>query len=290
MNRGVLPGHVSLLVRPVLSFSVAISSFAGYALNRNCLEWRAVFAAAGIFLLACGASALNQLQEIRLDARMERTKARPLPMRTMPPAAALFAAFIFVSAGAAVLFVTTTFFAGVLSLATVVWYNGVYTPLKPKTRYAVLIGAVTGALPPLIGYAAAGGRADVRCIPLCLFMFLWQIAHFQLLLVKYGADYEKTGFPALVPAGKERRLRMSVFAGVVAAAASALVFPVFGIIKGIGCTGWVIVTCALVVSYFYSALRGEKGTFNFKIASIALFLFQASMLAAVVAGSMWDFR
>ncbi|HUI93523.1 MAG TPA: UbiA family prenyltransferase [Chitinivibrionales bacterium] len=272
---------VAALVRPLLSLAVACSAVAGYVLFSRRTEWRALAAFAGVFLLACAASAVNQVQESAYDVRMGRTKSRPLPMRKITSAAALRVAFSCGLAGAGLLFCTTAL-AGLLGLATLAWYNGVYTPLKPKTRFAVLLGALVGALPPVIGYTAAGGAIVTECTLISLFMFSWQVAHFQLLMVKYGKEYEAAGFVPLIRSEKDRLTRISVLVWVAAASACALAFPLFN--GETAMIWWVYCTCAAGGAYFLSAAILPQ--VNFRAASFSMYLFQASILGTVIVGSL----
>lgn len=150
-------------------------------------------AAAGVFLLSAGASALNQYTERKSDALMERTAGRPLPSGRMAPPAALAAAALLLAAGSLLLGLCGTV-PLLLGANSIILYNLIYTGLKKKTTLAIIPGALVGAVPPLIGYTAAGGAmTDKAIILFALFMFLWQMPHFWLLLLRYGEEYEKAG-------------------------------------------------------------------------------------------------
>lgn len=153
----------------------------------------AFLSAAGVFLLSAGASALNQYTERKSDALMERTAGRPLPSGRMAPPAALAAAALLLAAGSILLAVCGTV-PLLLGATSIILYNVIYTGLKKKTTLAIIPGALVGAVPPLIGYTAAGGAmTDMAIILFALFMFLWQMPHFWLLLLRYGEEYEKAG-------------------------------------------------------------------------------------------------
>lgn len=150
-------------------------------------------AAAGVFLLSAGASALNQVTERNSDALMQRTADRPLPSGRMAPPAALAAAALLLAAGS-LLLAMCGMMPLLLGTASIILYNIIYTGLKKKTTLAIVPGALVGAVPPLIGYTAAGGAmTDTAIILFALFMFLWQMPHFWLLLLRYGEEYEKAG-------------------------------------------------------------------------------------------------
>lgn len=153
----------------------------------------AFLSAAGVFLLSAGASALNQYTERKSDTLMERTAGRPLPSGRMAPPAALAAAAMLLAAGSILLAVCGTV-PLLLGATSIILYNVIYTGLKKKTTLAIIPGALVGAVPPLIGYTAAGGAmTDMTIILFALFMFLWQMPHFWLLLLRYGEEYEKAG-------------------------------------------------------------------------------------------------
>jgi protoheme IX farnesyltransferase len=277
---------VPALTRFTLSLIVACSALTGFVCFRHAIGIDAWAAFAGVFLLACAASALNQYQERNYDALMDRTKNRPLPMRQMGGRAVLLITVLFGLAGISILYFGTKPLAALLGVLALLWYNGVYTPLKRKTRFAVLIGAFTGALPPLVGYTAAGGPILSTCLILSLFMFLWQVSHFQLLLVKYGKEYERAGFPAMMSMTNEKSVRISVFIWLTAAGGCALLFPLSGMISGLGMIWLVIFACVLIVSYFLAFAVLTVKHFNFRTASYSMYLFQACIFAALIAGAL----
>lgn len=277
---------VFALTRFTLSLIVACSALTGFICFRRAVTSKAWFAFAGVFLLACAASALNQYQEREFDAIMERTKRRPLPMQQISGRAALGIALFAGLAGAALLFFGSTSLAALLGVFTLLWYNGVYTPLKRRTRYAVLIGALAGAIPPLIGYTAAGGSIISSCLVISLFMFLWQVSHFQLLLVQYGKEYEKAGFLPMTSMTKEKSAGISVFIWLSAAGASALLIPFSGMSSGMGMVWLMIVAYVLIVSCILAFTVFTVQYFNFRIASYSMYLFQACIFAAQIAVSL----
>jgi protoheme IX farnesyltransferase len=152
---------------------------------------------AGTALVAGGASALNQLFERDLDGRMHRTRLRPLPdARLQPGEAALFGAMLSVI-GLLLLAVGANLTAAAVALVTLVSYAFVYTPLKRRTSFSTVVGAVPGALPPVIGWAAARGTVDLPALALFAIGFCWQLPHFLAIAWIYREDYERAGFPML---------------------------------------------------------------------------------------------
>ncbi len=186
------------LIRFKVSLAVTFSAFAAEVISSGHIYIYLLFPALGIFLLASGASALNQFQERIFDSRMDRTKNRPLPSAKMKPAMALGLSIILLSLGFLSFTMEGLWICLLLGAFNILWYNGFYTWLKTKTAFAVVPGAFTGAIPVLMGWSAAGGSIFDR-IPLFLafFIFLWQIPHFWLLMLKYGDEYHNAGLPVL---------------------------------------------------------------------------------------------
>lgn len=151
----------------------------------------------GTLLVAVAGNALNMLIERERDRRMPRTAGRPLPTgRLTPRAVALFGVTCAV-VGLAALWVGSNPLATALCASILLTYVFVYTPLKPVTTLNTLVGAVPGALPPVVGYAAAAGRVDSRALALFLILFFWQIPHFLAISWRYREDYRRGGMKML---------------------------------------------------------------------------------------------
>jgi heme o synthase len=152
----------------------------------------------GTALVASGASAINQVDERETDRLMNRTKSRPVAEGRIGPAEGRALALGFSAAGLLVLRLGSTTTAAMVALVTLVTYAMIYTPLKRRTSLATVIGAVPGALPPLIGWSAAGGSlAGAAPWSLFLLMFLWQLPHFLAIAWMYREDYARAGLPML---------------------------------------------------------------------------------------------
>ena len=163
----------------------------------------AAFAALGAALSAFGASALNMVMEREFDARMDRTRDRPVASGEVSPRAAVVFGVSLLLAGLGILAAKTTWSAAAVSAAVALIYLGLYTPLKRVTTLNTLVGAVPGALPPVLGWAAAGGSLTAPA-PWVMFgiIFFWQIPHFLAIATVYRDDYERGGFrmlPAVDP-------------------------------------------------------------------------------------------
>ncbi|MGA9580069.1 MAG: heme o synthase, partial [Terrimicrobiaceae bacterium] len=152
---------------------------------------------AGTALCACGASALNQWWERDVDALMKRTQHRPLPAKRMHPSDALLFGLLFSLSGLAVLFIFTNIRAAVLALITISIYVLVYTPMKRVSSLNTLVGAIPGALPPLIGWVAAVGHYTLEGGLLFAILWFWQMPHFLAIAWMYREDYARAGFVML---------------------------------------------------------------------------------------------
>lgn len=199
----------------------SLSTATGYILSADHFSITVMYVSLGVFLLACGASALNQFQERDVDALMARTRNRPLPSGRIRPGNALLFSSLLLTVGLLFLFSGTDLRIVWLGLMALVWYNGVYTGLKRITAFAAVIGAVVGAIPPAIGWAAGGGMLDdSRIIILFFFFFIWQVPHFWLLLLAHGEDYRAAGLPSLTSIFRKDQLTRITFVWTVAAAVS----------------------------------------------------------------------
>jgi protoheme IX farnesyltransferase len=192
----LLAGDLSELVKAKLSLLVLFTTLVGFLMGwegpMNYLLLAATLA--GTALSACGAAALNQWWERDLDARMKRTQQRPLPARRMHPSDALLFGLLFSLSGLAVLFIFTNIRAAVLALITITIYLLVYTPMKRVSSLNTLVGAIPGALPPLIGWVAAVGHYTLEGGLLFAILWLWQMPHFLAIAWMYREDYAKAGF------------------------------------------------------------------------------------------------
>lgn len=187
------------LTKPRLNFLVVATAATGYYLGANGAGDPVTFlnAIVGTALVAGGASAFNQIAERDVDGLMRRTRLRPMPDgRLQLPEAGLFASALSV-VGLLQLALGAGLLAAIVALATLVSYTTVYTPLKRRTSLATIIGAIPGALPPVIGWTAARSALDLEAWVLFAIVFLWQMPHFLAIGWLYRDDYERAGFPLL---------------------------------------------------------------------------------------------
>ncbi len=195
--------HLLTLIKVRITGLVTLTAMAGYGLAPH-KELGAAFLAvmAGVFLITAGASAVNMFIERRTDALMNRTKNRPLPLNIFTPGAALVLGLAISILGLAVLMPLGPLPAGIAVLSWVL-YILVYTPLKARTSLNTVVGAIPGALPPLIGWTATGAPLSMLALVPFLMMFAWQIPHFLALALMYRDDYEQGGLQMLSVEDKE---------------------------------------------------------------------------------------
>ncbi len=190
------------LTKPEVNFLILITTFAGFYLGYPTSVNGFSFALLirtllGTLLVASGTAALNQFIERRFDAQMRRTARRPLAAGKLNPAGALCFGILLSATGAFYLAVAVNRLASLLAVLTWASYLFIYTPLKRKTPFCVLIGAFPGAMPPLIGWAAARGRLDPEACVLFAMVFLWQFPHFMAIAWMYREDYSQAGYLVL---------------------------------------------------------------------------------------------
>ena len=207
------------LTKPRLNSLVVVTTGVGYLAGRVEGFDPVVFAhtTVGAALVAGGAAALNQIAERDLDERMLRTRDRPIPAGRLHPAEATWVAGLLAVAGRAQLAFGANLTAAVVAFVTLVSYAGIYTPSKRWTHWALLVGAVPGALPVVIGWAAAGPlSADAWA--LFALAFVWQLPHFLALSWLYRVDFARAGLPLLSisdPSGRRTARHLLVYTGLL---------------------------------------------------------------------------
>ncbi len=205
------------LLKPRVSFLVVLTTAAGFTLaSTHSVDWPAlIWTVLATALLSGGSVCLNQVMERRPDSRMTRTAGRPLPTARVSVGSATAFGIVLILAGTVVLLSTTRVLPAALGLASAAVYLFAYTPLKRQTPFCTTVGAVPGAIPPLIGWTAAGGALNLQAWMLFGILFLWQYPHFLAIAWIYRDDYRKGGFKMLPledPSGKRTARQIVLFA------------------------------------------------------------------------------
>ncbi len=230
------------LTKPRLTSLVLVTTAAGYWLGRPdaASSAQGITAVLATALVAGGANALNEWMERGPDALMHRTRQRPLPSGRIAPQAACRFGIGLIVCGLTWMMLGVNLLAAMLALLSAATYLMLYTPLKRRTPLCTLAGAVPGALPPMIGWAAARGGLDLRAWTLFLLLFVWQLPHFLAIAVLYREDYARAGFrmlPVTEPEGWVTARQMALYGLVL------VPLSLFPVVTGLGGR-----------SYFYGAL------------------------------------
>ncbi|MBU1002183.1 MAG: UbiA family prenyltransferase [Proteobacteria bacterium] len=201
------------LARPRVSLMVGAATLFGALLADGPLVL-GLWAGLGSALLCAGCSGLNQVQERERDALMERTRLRPLPAGELSVARALACSLAAMGVGLGIYAALGGVPLVFLGLAVILGYNGLYTPLKPVSSLSLLLGGLSGAVPPLVGWLAmGGGLGDARILSVCAVLYLWQVPHFWLIAEGHREDYRRARFavPSLVLPEPLRKPLMGVW-------------------------------------------------------------------------------
>jgi protoheme IX farnesyltransferase len=253
------------LVKPSITLMVVITAAGGLFLSRRIVPRPEVLSVAtilstlsGCALLVAGANTLNMYLERDIDRWMDRTKDRPLPAGRMRPPIALWFGVALSAVAIPVLAFGANALTALLAILALVLYVMAYTPLKQRSSYALLVGAIPGAIPPLLGWTAGTGHVDGVGMVLFAILFLWQVPHFCAIAIFRKADYAAAAIKVLPNTAGELATRHTIvrwtFALVVA---SLLVVPL-----GVAHYGYLVVAMALGGFFFaraYDGLRAGSG-------------------------------
>jgi len=193
------PWAYVVLTKPDVTFLVVITTVAGFYLGSvGSLDWiRLLHTLGGTLLVAAGTAALNQCVERELDALMRRTATRPLPSGQLQPGEVLVFGAATIVIGALWLGFAVNWLSAAVALTTTILYLGLYTPPKTRTTLSTAVGAIPGALPPMIGWAAAHGTLSLGGWILFAILFVWQFPHFMAIAWMYREDYARAGIRML---------------------------------------------------------------------------------------------
>src|SRR5579862_3922683 len=239
------------------------------------------YALLGTALLASGTSALNQWYEVDSDARMLRTRKRPIPSGRMKRHHGFIFGVLLSAAGFVELWCGTNALTAALGLFTLLSYLFLYTPLKRRSPLCTTVGAIPGAMPPLIGYAAAGRGLDAEALALFLILFVWQFPHFDAIAWLYREDYARGGIrmlPVIEPDGESTAMRVVL--------CSLLLIPISLLPRFLGMTGPVYAAAAIAAGlgllYFGARLGRERTLARAHALLLASVVYLPILLAAMV--------
>jgi heme o synthase len=250
------------LTKPRITLLVVLSSLAGFALGSpTAINWMAFAKTAiGIALLSSGIGTLNQYLERRLDALMQRTKSRPLPTGKLSPAHALWFGIGLSLLAEIHLILFVNVLAAVCGLVALTSYLFLYTPLKTRTHWCTFVGAFPGALPPVLGWAAARNDLGIEALLLFVIMFFWQFPHFHAIAMMCRKDYARAGIRMLPVVEPDGRATARQIAGYTVALVLVSLLPAYLKISGlIYLSGAVVLGAAFL---YISLLTAKKMTYD----------------------------
>ena len=242
------------LTKPRITWLILMSTAVGYFFGaRNAWSfWSILHTILGTALIASGTAALNQWYEREADRKMRRTADRPIPSGRLSAKRALIFGILLSALGFLELALGVNWLSGLLGLFTLLSYLFLYTPLKQRTPLSTLVGAFPGAMPPMIGYAAASGVLDTQAWTLFAILFLWQFPHFLAIAWMYREDYQRAGIrmlPVVEPSGEGTAWQIVLY--------SLALIPVSMLPSLLGMSGKIYFFGALALGlwYLYSGVR-----------------------------------
>lgn len=262
---------------------VSLTGFTGFFIFDPQVSLRIILVSTGILFLGISASVLNQIQETDLDKRMQRTHNRPLPAQLISKQHAFLFFILMLTTGLVLVYSWGNLMSALIGLFTIFWYNGIYTYAKRITAFAVVPGAITGALPPLIGWVAAGGGPwDKPVIFLEFLFFTGQIPHFWLLVLKYGEEYEKAGMPSLTSIMSRSQINRLTFTWVVTSVIAALFLCYFEIIHNVPIIGILLIASVFLIWQFSKLLSPTTDNSRLRLYSVFLYAYYLLVLILLI--------
>jgi protoheme IX farnesyltransferase len=246
------------LTKPRITALVVVTFAGGVWLARGShgeiAGWRVVATLIGAALLVGAANTFNMYLERDVDALMERTRGRPLPRGTVSPEAALVFGTALASSALPLLLLAGNLLTGLLGLLALASYVGVYTPLKRRSPAALFVGALPGAIPPLMGWTTVTGRIDGPGMGLFAILFLWQIPHFLAIAIYGAADYARAGFKVMPLEVSTRATRATVVVSSLALVAATMLLQPLRV-AGSHYAACAVLLGALLVGWSAAGLR-----------------------------------
>ena len=269
------------LTKPRVTALVIMTSVTGYFWASPSTFWNPelLFLVAGVVLSCSGAATLNQYLEYRLDARMQHTVSRPIPAGMVQSVHALAFGVVLILSGVILLYAKINLITAFLSLLSAVIYVVIYTPMKQRSWLSTSVGAVSGALPPVIGWTAVSGTVDYRAWIFFLILFIWQHPHFYAIAWMYRSDYRSVGFKVLsaIDTGGKKTFRHIFVYSMVLVPVSLLpwVLGMSGVWYGAGALAFGTILAIFSTRLFISQTdKNARQLFNATIAYLpALLIF-----------------
>jgi len=268
-----------VLTKFVLSFAVSLSALFAYIMAKGEVGFDMLLATFSVLLVAMGVSTLNQVQEYKEDAKMERTKKRPIAAGRMSPRIGMIISGVLILFSLVLIYSLIGLTGVNIFMFAFIWYNAMYTPLKKKSALAVVPGAILGVIPPAIGWLVAGNSLmELEFLSLALYFFIWQVPHFWLLVMLFHGDYKDGGYPTAMRLFGQASLQRLTF-----------VWLVFTIQAGIFMVSvfepyitTIILTSMIALFAFISSLELLKESFQLSNARSVFWKINASFLGVII--------
>jgi heme o synthase len=277
----ILIDHIKL-TKPLVSLAISFTTFVGFVMASREVCSNLYYATLGVLLMGMGASALNQVIERKTDALMERTKNRPVASGRVSVPAAVLIGTLLLLVGFVMLFAINAWGA-LLGLFNALWYLFIYTPLKRISVWALLAGTITGAIPLVIGFIATNTEQALgKALFLSLFLVLWQVAHFLLLVNRYGKEYEKAGLASLSKNWNASTIVRVTLIWIVASGISISLIPFFGVTNTMLMGNLLFTLSAVTVLFALLLLMVNSEMYNDRWALLLVNLTQVILMVIIV--------
>jgi len=263
----------------ILSFAVSLSALFAYIMAKGEVGFDMLLATFSVLLVAMGVSTLNQVQEYKEDAKMERTKNRPIAAGRMSPNTGYIISTILIVFSMILIYSLIGLTGINIFMFAFIWYNLMYTPLKKKSALAVVPGAILGVIPPVIGWLVAGNSLmELEFLSLALYFFIWQVPHFWLLVMLFHGDYKDGGYPTAMRLFGQASLQRLTFVWLVFTIQAGIfmvsVFEPY--------TTTIILTSMIALFAFISSLELLKESFQLSNARSVFWKINASFLGVII--------
>ena len=279
-----LLNSIPALIKYKVSIAVTFTAITGYIVYTGRFDFPLVYLILGVFFLASGSSALNECQESKYDAKMPRTMKRPIPTGKLSLTQALIISTLFCLVGLSILYYSFGAVTALLGVLNLVWYNLIYTYLKRVTSFAVVPGSLVGAIPAFMGWTAGGGSVfETTIIFIAFYMFIWQIPHFWLLMLKYGKEYEDAGFKTINQAVHPQNLKLVIFAWVVATSFSSIIVPLFLVSISFPFFLMIFILNLGFIAIFTKLSFGNVAELNFRKSFVSINLYMMIFMIMLIA-------
>ena len=263
----------------VLSFAVSLSALFAYIMAKGDIGLDMFLATLAVLLVAMGVSTLNQVQEYRSDAKMTRTKNRPIASGRMTPQTGTIIALSLIALSMLLIYNLLGLTGVNLFMFAFIWYNAMYTPLKKRSALAVIPGAILGVIPPAIGWLVAGHSLnELEFIAIAAYYFIWQVPHFWLLVMLFHGDYKDGGYPTAMRLFGQASLQRLTFVWLIFTIQAGIflvwTFEVYPVTM--------LFTALVGLWAFISSFELLKSSFELKDARSVFWKINASFLAIVI--------